>query len=223
MTFSCYNHFMRPIDIKNAIKTPIFTHDMLYALLKEGVSNVNEKIARLVRQGDLVRIKRGIYCMGRAYRDVEPDPIAAANMLYAPSYVSFDYALSHYGMIPERVSEVTSATVKHPKTFETPIGRFSYVKVPAAAYPLGVDWLHDARNGGRFIATPEKALCDKIRYDRGIGTLSQDAMREYLLYDLRLDLPMQLDAELIRTVAAAYRSRNLRTLAAVIEKRRLHE
>jgi hypothetical protein len=223
MALQCYNHPMRPIDIKNALKTPLFTHDMLHALLKGRVANVNEKISRLVSRGDLVRIKRGIYCMGRAYRAIEPDPIAAANMLYALSYVSFDYALSHYGMIPERVSEVTSATVKHPKMFETPLGRFSYVKVPAAAYSLGVDWLYDARNGGRFIATPEKALCDKIRYDRGIGTLSQEGMREYLLYDLRLDLPMQLDTELIRTVAAAYRSRNLRTLAAVIEKRKLHE
>jgi len=214
---------MRPIDIKNALKTPIFTHDMLHALLKKSVSNVNEKIARLVKQGDLIRIKRGIYCMGHEYQDIAPDPISAANMLYAPSYVSFDYALSHYGMIPERVSEITSATLKHPKIFETPIGRFSYTKVPLAAYPLGVDWLYDKQNGGRFIATPEKALCDKIRYDRGIGTLTQKTMREYLLYDLRLDLPMELDPELILTIAAAYRSKNLRTLSAVIAKRRLYE
>lgn len=214
---------MRPIDIKNAIKTPIFTHDMLYELLKENVINVNEKIAKLVKRGDLVRIKRGVYCMGREYREHAPDPIAAANMLYAPSYVSFEYALSHYGMIPERVSEVMSATIKHPKLFETPLGRFSYTKVPEVVYPIGVDWLFDKKNGGRFIATPEKALCDKIRYDRGIGTLTQEGMREYLLHDLRLDLPEELDAELIMIIAKAYRSKNLRTLAALIEKGKLHD
>lgn len=212
---------MRPIDIKNAIKTPIFTHDMLYALLKKSIVNINEKIAKLVKRGDLIRIKRGIYCMGREYQDLAPDPIAVANMLYAPSYVSFEYALSHYGMIPERVSEVTSATIKHPKLFDTPLGRFSYTKIPSVAYSIGVDWLFDKKNGGRFIATPEKALCDKIRYDRGIGTLTQEAMREYLLHDLRLDLPKELDAELVLAIAKAYRSKNLRTLAALIAKRKL--
>jgi len=48
------------------------------------------------------------------------------NLLYTPSYVSFDYALSYYGLIPERVYEVTSATLHAKKIFETPLERFSY-------------------------------------------------------------------------------------------------
>jgi predicted transcriptional regulator of viral defense system len=194
---------------------------MLFNFLKRSVKNVNEKISNLVKSGDIIRLKRGVYCMGKDYTDNTPDVISIANLLYAPSYVSFEYALSFYGMIPEHVSEITSATMKHPKHFETPLGRFRYVKVPQTAYALGVDWLYDEKEGGKFIATPEKALCDKIRYDRGIGTLTQKSMREYLLYDLRLEYFTKLDATLTEAIASAYRSRNLQTLSKVIAKGKL--
>ncbi|MDQ1244865.1 MAG: hypothetical protein QG565_1205, partial [Campylobacterota bacterium] len=158
------------------------------------------------------------YTFSKAYLTRPIDLLSVANTIYAPSYVSFDYALSYYGMIPERVSEITSATSKNEKLFDTPIGRFSYKTVPLQAYSLGVDWLYDENDGGRFIATPEKALCDKIRYDRGIGTLTQNAMVEYLKYDLRLDIAKPLDSKLIEEIATSYRSKNLKTLATIIEK-----
>ena len=209
---------MKTIEIKNALPLSVFSHEMLYALLEKSVSNVNDKISNLVKSGELIRLKKGFYTFSNPYLTKPIDLISVANTLYTPSYVSFDYALSYYGMIPERVIEVTSATSKNEKLFDTPIGRFSYKKVPLKAYSLGVDWIYDENEGGRFIATPEKALCDKIRYDRGIGTLTQSAMIEYLKYDLRLDITKPLDAELIEEVATAYRSKNLKTLALVVEK-----
>lgn len=212
---------MKTIEIKNALPLSVFSHEMLYALLEKSVSNVNDKISNLVKSGELVRLKKGFYTFSKAYLTKPIDLISVANTLYTPSYVSFDYALSYYGMIPERVSEVTSATSKNEKLFETPVGRFSYKKVPLKAYALGVDWLYDDVEGGRFIATPEKALCDKIRYDRGIGTLTQSGMVEYLKYDLRLEITKPLDAGLIEEIATAYRSRNLKTLSQIVEKGKL--
>ena len=209
---------MKTIEIKNALPLSVFSHEMLYALLEKSVSNVNDKISNLVKNGELIRLKKGFYTFSRAYLTRSIDLISVANTLYTPSYVSFDYALSYYGMIPERVSEVTSATSNNEKLYETPIGRFSYKKVPLKAYSLGIDWIYDENDGGRFIATPEKALCDKIRYDRGIGTLTQSRIVEYLKYDLRLDITKPLDAKLIEEIATAYRSKNLKTLSQVIEK-----
>ena len=72
-----------------------------------------------------------------------------------------------------------------------------------------------------LIASPEKALCDKIRYDRGIGTLTQGAMAEYLKYDLRVEIIKPLDSRLIEEIATAYRSKNLKTLAQLVEKGKL--
>lgn len=212
---------MKTIDIKNALPLSVFSHEMLYALLEKSVSNVNDKISNLVKKGELVRLKKGFYTFSKAYLSKPIDLMSVANALYAPSYLSFDYALSYYGMIPERVNEITSATSKNKKLFETPIGRFSYKKVPLQAYSLGVDWIYDESEGGKFIATPEKALCDKIRYDRGIGTLTQSAMLEYLKYDLRVEITKPLDAKLIEEIAVAYKSRNLKTLLKIVEKGKL--
>lgn len=212
---------MKTIEIRNALPLSIFSHEMLYSLLEKSLSNVNDKISNLVKSGELVRLKKGFYTFSKAYLTRPIDLISVANTLYTPSYVSFDYALSFYGMIPERVNEITSATSKNEKLFETPLGRFSYKKVPLLAYSLGVDWFYDENEGGRFIATPEKALCDKIRYDRGIGTLTQSAMLEYLKYDLRVEITKPLDAKLIDEIATAYKSKNLKTLAQLALKGKL--
>jgi len=87
---------------------------------------------------------------------------------------------------------------------------------------LGVDWLYDDSNGGKLIATSEKALCDKIRSDRGIGRMSQQKLRDYLEFDLRIDMDLfyTLDAALVLTIATAYRSSNLKNLSKLINKRK---
>lgn len=212
---------MKTIELKNALPLSIFSHEMIYSLLEKSISNVNEKISNLVKNGELVRLKKGFYTFSKLYQTKPINLISVANTLYSPSYVSFDYALSYYGMIPERVSEVTSATSKNEKLFDTPIGRFSYKKISLDAYSLGIDWIYDDIEGGRFIATAEKALCDKIKYDRGIGTLTQASMIEYLKYDLRIDISIPLNYELIEIIAAAYKSRNLKTLATIVKKGKL--
>jgi predicted transcriptional regulator of viral defense system len=212
---------MKTIELKNALPLSIFSHEMIYSLLEKSISNVNEKISNLVRNKELIRLKKGFYTFSKLYETKPINLISVANTLYSPSYVSFDYALSYYGMIPERVSEVTSATSKNEKLFDTPIGRFSYKKVSSVAYSLGIDWIYDDVEGGRFIATAEKALCDKIKYDRGIGTLTQNSMVEYLKYDLRIDITTPLNYELIEIIATAYKSRNLKTLATIVKKGKL--
>ena len=203
---------MNIIEIRKQIPTPIFSHTILEAILAPQVSNVNAKISYMV--------KKGLYALGEDYRRDPVDIMSAANIVYAPSCVSFDYALSYYGLIPERVYEVTSATMRAKKVFETPIGRFSYKPVPLQAYALGIDWLCDTVNGGKLIATAEKALYDKIRSDRGIGRLSQEKLKTYLEFDLRIDMDLlyALDSELISTIATAYKSANLQNLAKLINK-----
>ena len=86
----------------------------------------------------------------------------------------------------------------------------------------GVDWLYDKTQGGKLIATAEKALCDKIKSDRGIGRLSQANLETYLMYDLRIDMDVlyDLDIELITAIATSYKSSNLQNLAKLITKRK---
>lgn len=210
------------LQLSKKIPVPVFTHDLLENILSPYVSNVNAKISYMVKKGGLLRLKKGVYTLGEDYRSTPIDMISVANILYAPSYVSFEYALSYYGLIPERVYEVTSATMHMKKEFDTPIGRFTYKSIPLQAYAIGIDWIYDDINGGKLIATAEKALCDKIRSDRGIGRLSQSKLETYLAYDLRIDMDMlyDLDTELISAIATAYSSSNLQNLAKLINKRK---
>ncbi len=213
---------MNIVEIRKHIPTAVFTHELLESTLVDEVSNVNSKIAYMVNKGELIRLKKGLYALGEDYQTASIDTISLANILYAPSYVSFDYALSYYGLIPERVYEITSATMRMKKEFDTPLGRFTYKPVPLQAYALGIDWLYDDIHGGKLIATSEKALCDKIRSDRGIGRLSQEKLRDYLEFDLRIDMDLlyTLDASLILEIAIAYRSSNLKNLSKLISKRK---
>ena len=215
---------MNIIEIMKEIPGNIITHEQLSHILRGKVNNVNAKISYMVKKGELLRLKKGLYLLGKDYRNTPIDLISVANQLYTPSYVSFEYALSYYGLIPERVYVVTSATMRLKKVYDTPIGRFTYHPVPPQAYALGVDWLYDNVHGGKLIATPEKALCDKIRSDRSIGRLSQQKLDDYLVHDLRIDTALlgDMDTALISEIAAAYRSSNLRTLTKLIEKRKHH-
>jgi len=213
---------MNIVEIRKHLPTAVFNHETIENVLVGKVSNINAKIAYMVNKGELIRLKKGLYTLGEDYQTTSVDTISLANILYAPSYVSFDYALSYYGLIPERVYEITSATMRMKKEFDTPLGRFTYRPVPLQSYALGVDWLYDDVNGGKLIATLEKALCDKIRSDRGIGRLSQQKLRDYLEFDLRIDMELfyTLDAALILAIATAYRSSNLNNLSKLINKRK---
>lgn len=79
------------------------------------------KLKQMVKKGELVKVVRGLY---EDDKNTSPHLLAAA--IYGPSYISFEYALSRYGLIPELVQTVTSATFKKGKnkTYETPFGTF---------------------------------------------------------------------------------------------------
>ena len=213
---------MNIYQLSKQIPVSVFTHDQIEAILSPHVNNVNAKISYMVKKGELVRLKKGVYTFGKEYQTHPINMISVANILYAPSYVSFEYALSYYGLIPERVYEVTSATMRMKKEFSTPVGRFTYKVVPLQAYALGVDWIYDKTHGGKLIATADKALCDKIKSDRGIGRLSQAKLEMYLEHDLRIDMDLlfTLDVELIEAIATAYTSSNLHNLVKLINKRK---
>ena len=64
-------------------------------------------LSQLVKSGHLIRLRRGLYAFSSNF-----DRLSAAGKIYAPSYVSFETALSYYGMIPERVETIMSVTDK---------------------------------------------------------------------------------------------------------------
>ena len=123
-------------------------------------TNPHDWISRLVKKGELIRLKNGIYVIGcKKLQPLEQ----IANFLYGPSYISLEWALSYHNLIPEKTVELTSVTLGKAKHFHTQIGRFSYSHLPLYRYAIGIDFQwHSTSIGGFLIATPEKALIDFI-------------------------------------------------------------
>jgi predicted transcriptional regulator of viral defense system len=86
-----------------------------------------------------------------------PEPYIA-NKIYSPSYVSLEFALSYYGVIPETVYEITSVTVKAPRRFEILGKIFSYRKIKKGVFSgYGIEKQNDL---GFYIADAQKAFVD---------------------------------------------------------------
>jgi hypothetical protein len=164
-----------------------------------------DKITRMLGRGEIIRVRKGLYVPGAAHHHTEVDPLVLAGLIYGPSYVSFEKALEIHGLIPERVSEITCATTKRHKIIDTPIGRFAYHSLPRAAFPLGIS-SREAAGGRYWLATPEKALCDRLAQSPGIQNQSHI---QKLLHELRIepDALRRLDLLQVHEIATAYRWR----------------
>jgi hypothetical protein len=172
--------------LKNIGVIPI-NKDILYSLY-EDLKFPENKIADLEQNGLIVRIKRCLYIVSQKVHKQEISRELVANHLYGPSYISFDTALSYYGLIPERVYSVLSVCTKQHKQYNTPLGNFEYAKAPKNYFPIGINQEIINNSYAFLVASPEKALCDKIVYLQNSRIRSVKAMHEYLEDDLRFEM-----------------------------------
>lgn len=169
----------------------------------------NNKISQLEQSGDIIRLRRGLYIANPELNGQEISRELVANNLYGPSYVSCESALSYHGLTPERVNTVVSSTFKRAKSYSTPLGRFEYITVPEDYYHIGIGQVIVGDAYAFLMASPEKALCDLIITTSGLRFQSARAAREYIQYDLRIDLneyPVW-DTEIISACALHRRKR----------------
>lgn len=177
-------------------------------------SNKNNKISRDIRDGKLFKIITGLY-----ETNSNTPGYLLAGSIYGPSYISFEYALSFYGLIPERVTTVTCATFdkKKKKQYNTDFGVFTYRDVPVLVYPEEII-LKEENNYSYQIATPEKALCDKLYTLTPLNNYSN--LENMLFNDLRIDEEKfnKLDIEKIEKLSKLYHSTNVDLLARYIRR-----
>ncbi|MDR1877393.1 MAG: hypothetical protein LBQ84_07200 [Flavobacteriaceae bacterium] len=171
--------------LKNLGVIPV-NKDVLYSLYDD-LKQPKDKISELVRKGLVIRVKRNLYIVAPKVHNQEISRELVANHLYGPSYVSLESALAYYGLIPERVYMMRSVCTKLHKQYDTPLGHFEYIKVPENYYPIGVSQEIIDNSYAFLIASPEKALCDKILTTPNLRIQSVKAMQEYLEEDLRID------------------------------------
>jgi predicted transcriptional regulator of viral defense system len=191
----------------------IKTTAMLLDELNEYVSP-KSKLSRMVERGECFPITRGLY---------ETDPNVPAHLLagsiYGPSYISFEYALAYYGLIPEAVYTVTCATFekKKKKKYETSFGTFTYRDVPPEAFPLGIRLIQEGDYFYR-IAEPEKALCDQLYTISPVPNIKR--LMQLLTEDLRIEEAelKKLDANKVCEYSEAYRTTNIKKLCSLLRR-----
>ena len=191
----------------------IKTTAMLLEELK-GYGSPKSKLARMAERGECFPITRGLY-----ETDRNAPAYLLAGSIYGPSYISFDYALSRYGLIPEAVYAVTCATFekKKKKKYETPFGTFTYRDVPSEAFPLGIRLVQEGDYFYR-IAEPEKALCDQL-YTMPPVPNTQELFR-LLTEDLRIEESEigKLDGNKICEYSGAYHTTNIKKLCSLLRR-----
>lgn len=177
----------------------------------------NDKIRNMVKNKELFPIIRGLY-----ETDGNTSGYLLASSIYNPSYLSFDFALSFYGLIPEAVYTFTSATFKknRRKVYKTTFGTYTYRDVPEAAYFYGVK-IHKQGDCAFLMAEPEKALCDKLYTLAPVR--SQMKLVDVLFNNQRIDRDgfENLDKRQIIQLASLYRTSTHRQLIKMMELKKL--
>ena len=182
-------------------------------------ANPLDKIKRDCDAGILFRLTRGLYEDNR-----NANPMFLAASLLGPSYISFDYALSYYGLIPERVVAITSASllIHKNKTFNNVFGRFEFSDIPTDAFAYGTTYIYDGEYAAR-IATKEKAICDSLCKWPVVNSVKD--LRVLLFEDKRIDEDevASCDFDSLINLAALYHKTNLDLLIKLIRKEYKHE
>jgi len=207
---------MKPLQIRETLLTKgvrTFTTNDFNNIFRSSSSRTKYFLERQTEEGLLIRLKQGIY----ALKTDPPSDEEIANSLYRPSYISFEYALAYWGMIPEMPYTVTSATTKPTRQFIARNISFSYYSIKEEAYTgytlvatnrypainnKGADFVEQSYLDARtfYIAEPEKALVDYLYFESLGKRLGND--RLYIKKDA-------LNKQKLRIYALLYKRKRL--------------
>ena len=189
---------------------------MILSELANEYNAPKNKLLALEKKGIYHKIVKGLY---ESENDVSPLLLAGA--VYGPSYVSFETALSFWGMIPEKVFAVTSATTgkNRTKRFESGFGTFLYRDVSQEAFPFEI-YIKSIDGRNFLISGREKALCDILYREKPLHSVKR--LKEFFFENLRIEESdfTALDFTVIQDLCPLYKSTNVKLLAAFAEERK---
>lgn len=141
---------------------PVFTQADVAVSIEGTDFSRHGLIKRAIASGEILNVRRGLYCLAEPYRKKPVSVYSISQHVHGPSYVSLESALSFHGWIPEAVYACTCVSYNDAKEFDTPLGLFSYTRVPQEAFYCGVERCVDEHGNVFFMASPAKALADYV-------------------------------------------------------------
>jgi predicted transcriptional regulator of viral defense system len=204
------------LTLRERIPEEEFDYRTLMHALREYVQPRN-RISALLRDGSLLRVKKGLYVFGKRLRGRPVSRELLSNLIHGPSYVSREYALRFHGLIPEEVHAVTAMTSGRSRRFNTALGLFDYSSLPLSSYAAGV-YLASVNERQFFIASAEKALADLVYMQRGLSLRSIAGVERFLRDNLRIDSDdvLRLNASTLRDISACAANKRVRFFSDTI-------
>jgi len=144
---------MKYQEFKKSINKPYFS--ILDISLKR-LNVFRYQLSSWRKNGYIGRLKRGLYFFIDEKDKMIPEEVAF--LLREPSYLSLEFMLSRYGLIPEMVYARTSVTTKTTVKFSNDFGNFTYRQVHPRLF-FGYEPV-ELPSGKYLAADPEKALLD---------------------------------------------------------------
>ena len=166
-------------------------------------------VNKALKKEELIKIRRGLYLLAKKYRHKKLSKFFLASRIVPHSYISLESALSYHGLIPERVTTVTSVLARgRTKKFTTPFGEFVFYQLPVKEYEflMGVNRIEEIKGEPFLLASPLRALADYV-YVKKIDWQGLS----YLTSSLRIDIEqlMQIDSGHFFEIKKVYRSKRV--------------
>lgn len=200
-------------SLREVLPTDVFTDTEVSSLVQGSPNARYGLVKRAIGNGDIIQLRRGVYGLGRRYQRQQLNLFELAQKIYPPSYVSVESALSYHGWIPEAAYTVTSISAKRTSEFETPVGLFSYTRIPRFSF-MGVERVVEGRSIF-LMASPTKAIIDYVC----VHKIERGGIRE-LAAGLRIEEEhlRQLSGELFMKLVDLYRNKRVTRFARMLKR-----
>lgn len=203
-------------------QAPYYTKKNLALSLDKEGDDLDYWIKKLLREKILIPLKKGLY-ISSYYKDLasqNPQEYNSyleylANIIRLPSYVSLEYVLSKYSLIPEAAFIMTSVTEKSSRRYLSDITLFNYRSIKKELF-FGYNLL-DFRDKKVKVASLAKALFDYLYLKK---TTSLKDMESYLFQEARINWEVLLkrDKEEFKTIIKISSSSKMESIVNILEK-----
>jgi len=189
------------LKLREELPTDVFTDTEVVSLVDGTPARRYGLVKRAIADGDLIQVRRGVYSLGKRFQRQPLNLFELAQKVYPLSYIGLESALSYHGWIPEAAYTVTSVCAKRSASFETPVGLFSFTRLPSFNF-IGVDRVKEG-NSIFLMSSPTKALVDFV-----LAHKIDVKNPVQLLESLRIDREYyrQIDSRQLLEISDAYQS-----------------
>lgn len=134
-------------------KTIFTTKNLALLWLETNQNNLKSKISYYVKQGDILRLTRGVFAKDKNY-----NPRELGTSMYVPSYISFETVLRDAGVIFQHYDTIFLAGPwSFTKKIQNSVFTFRKLKKAILYNPLGISY-----KDNYSIASPERAFLDTL-------------------------------------------------------------